>query len=108
MASAPSTSATVPTYAWSVFDENDHQGYLNLYNLPTVAPDQALQLWIMPQNSNTFQSVGQVPDQYYGQSGSVVYKLAPDTLTPAQLLITIEPRSTPPLSPTGPTVLRGP
>jgi len=100
-------SSAVP-YAWSVFDEGEQQGYLNLYNLPQVSAGQALQLWILPQGASSFQWIGQVPDQFYGQSGSILYKLAPDAAAPSQLLITVEPAGTTPVVPSGPTVLRGP
>jgi anti-sigma-K factor RskA len=104
----PADGAATPPYAWSVFDEGEQQGYLNLYNLPLVAAGQALQLWILPQGASSFQPIGQVPAQFYGQSGSVVYKLAPNSAAPSQLLITVEPSGTTPVVPTGPTVLRGP
>jgi anti-sigma-K factor RskA len=104
----PVDSASAVPYAWSVFDEGEQQGYLNLYNLPQVSAGQAMQLWILPQGATSFQWIGQVPDQFYGQSGSVLYKLAPNAAAPSQLLITIEPSGTTPVVPTGPTVLRGP
>lgn len=105
--SATPQSAT--TYAWSVFDEKQNQGYLNLYNLPQVASTDSLQLWVKPVDSTEFLAVGQVPAQFYGTSGSLHYQLSPTTATPAQIMVTLEPRTeTPAAKPTGPVVLRGP
>ena len=103
----PSTSPEAP-YAWSVFDESDNRGYLNLYNLPNVAPADTLQVWVKPAGSGDFQPVGQVPPQYYGKSGSVSYELPAGNATPSEVLITLEPRQSRPARPTGPVVLRGP
>lgn len=101
-------SAATQPYAWSVFDEAERQGYLNLYNLPTVAADQSLQLWVKPAGATEYQRVGEVPAQFYGGSGSLYYKLPDATATPAEILVTRESRKTPPAQPTGATVLRGP
>ena len=95
-------------YAWSVFDEKEHRGYLNLYNLPPVAGTDTLQVWVKPADSQEFQAVGQVPSQFHGRSGSVTYELPPGSTTPAEVLITLEPRQNRPARPTGPVVLRGP
>lgn len=103
----PSTSTEAP-YAWSVFDEKDNRGYLNLYNLPNVAPTDTLQVWVKPAGSAEFQPVGLVPPQYYGKSGSVSYELPAGNATPSEVLITLEPRQNRPARPTGPVVLRGP
>ena len=95
-------------YAWSVFDDKEHRGYLNLYDLPTVGTDQALQLWVKPIGSQEFVRVGQVPVEFYGKSGSVQYRLPETSSAPAEILITQEPRNTLNDQPTGATVLRGP
>lgn len=95
-------------YAWAVFDDKEHQGYLNLYDLPLVAADQSLQLWVKPVDSAEFQRVGEVPPEFYGSSGSLRYKLPEATAVPAEILITQEPRNTTADQPTGPAVLRGP
>jgi anti-sigma-K factor RskA len=95
-------------YAWAVFDDKEHQGYLNLYDLPLVAADQSLQLWVKPVDSADFQRVGEVPPEFYGSSGSLRYKLPETTAVPAEILITQEPRNTTADQPTGPAVLRGP
>lgn len=100
--------STPPTYAWAVFDEKEHRGYLNLYNLPTVPSDQVLQLWVKPIDSVTFQPVGEVPAQFQGGNGSLHYTLPETTMPPAEILITSEPRGVEAASPTGPVVLRGP
>jgi hypothetical protein len=108
----PITGTTVPPprlpYAWSVFDEKEQRGYLNLYNLPTPAADQSLQAWVRAADSREFQRVGEVPPQFHGGSGSLQYVLPSPTTTPAEILITVEPRAAPPAVPTGPAVLRGP
>lgn len=108
----PVTGSTVPPprlpYAWSVFDEKEQRGYLNLYNLPNPSPDQAMQAWVRPADSREFQRVGEVPPQLHGGNGSLQYVLPSNSATPAEILITIESRATPPAIPTGPTVLRGP
>jgi hypothetical protein len=106
-----SPSAAPPTtepYAWSVFDESQSQGYLNLYNLPTVSAGQSLQLWVQPVGSSTFENVGAIPSQYYGGSGSVYYKLGSQSAIPSQILITVEPSQAVPTTPTGTVVVRGP
>jgi len=95
-------------YAWSVFDEKEYRGYLNLYNLPPVAGTDTLQVWVKPADSQEFQAVGQVPSQFHGRSGSVTYELPPGSVTPAEVLITLEPRQNRPARPTGPVILRGP
>lgn len=107
-ASTDQSAAATQPYAWSVFDETEHQGYLNLYNLPTVGADQSLQLWVKPAGATEYQRVGEVPAQFYGGSGSLYYKLPETTATPAEILITQEPRKAPPAQPAGATVLRGP
>ena len=102
---APQTSEP---YAWSVFDESQSQGYLNLYNLPAVSAGQSLQLWVQPVGSNAFENVGAIPSQYYGGSGSVYYKLGSQSAIPSQILITVEPSQAVPATPTGTVVVRGP
>jgi anti-sigma-K factor RskA len=108
----PTTGQTAPTpkqpYAWSVFDEKEGRGYVNLYNLPVPAGDQALQMWVRPADAKTFQRVGEVPAQFHGGNGSVQYAMPGTTAMPAEILVTLEPRATTPPSPTGPTVIRGP
>jgi hypothetical protein len=106
--SGPTAAGGALPYAWSVFDETERQGYLNLYNLPTVAADQTLQLWVKPADSTEYQRVGEVPAQFYGGSGSLYYKLPDSSATPAEILVTQEKRDVPVKKPTGPTVLRGP
>jgi hypothetical protein len=105
----PTSQAPTPTpNAWSLFDETDHQGFLDLSNLPQLPSDQTLELWVQPVGSQDFIPVGSIPSQFYGGSGSVYYKLPSDTMTPSQIMITTEPTATPPTAPTGPIVLRGP
>lgn len=95
-------------YAWAVFDEQESRGYVNLYNLPTVAADQSLQLWVKPAEATTYNLVGEVPAQLTGGSGSYYYTLPPSSPPPAEILITQEPRNVPPVAPAGAVVLRGP
>ncbi len=97
-----------PPYAWSVFDEKERRGYLNLYQMPVVTDEQALQIWIRPADAKDFQRVGEVPPSAYGGNTGVQYVLPPNTAAPAEVLITIERRNVPSSTPTGPTVLRGP
>lgn len=99
---------TTDPYAWSVFDEAERQGYLNLYNLPQVPADRSLQLWIRPLDGTEYHRVGEVPAQFYGRNGSVLYTLPANTATPSEILITQEPRQAVPAAPSGPVVLRGP
>jgi anti-sigma-K factor RskA len=101
------SSLSKQPYAWSVFDEKERRGYLNLYQLPTLSADQSMQVWVRPGDETSFQRVGEVPTQYSGGNGGVQYTL-PGTTVPAEVLITIEPRNAVPVAPTGPTVLRGP
>lgn len=108
--SAPETAvpqATFP-YAWSLFDETEGRGYLNLYNLPPVGQDQTLQLWTKSTPSDSYHLVGPVPPQLYGGSGSVSYTTPGALLAPVEVLITQEPSKTTPTQPSGPVVLRGP
>ena len=107
-AGGASSTGPLQPYAWSVFDEKEHRGYLNLYHLPTLTTDQAMQIWVRPGDAVDFQRVGEVPSQYSGGGGSVQYALPGATSAPAEILITIEPRSGVPSAPTGPRVLRGP
>ncbi len=101
-------SATHDPYAWSVFDETQQRGFLNLYNLPTPAAGQSLQLWVRTATDVGYTRVGEVPSQYYGGSGSITYALPGQDQPPAEILVTQEPVNAPPEQPTGPPVLRGP
>ncbi len=104
-----STTQPGNTYAWSVFDEKQNQGYLNLYNLPQVSAAHSLQVWVKPVDSAEFRTVGEVPAQFYGKSGSIHYQLPSTVATPAEIMITLEPRTATPVNkPTGPVLLRGP
>ena len=94
--------------AWSVFDETNSQGYLNLYNLPATPADQSLQLWVKAANATAYQHVGEVPAQFYGKSGSLIYSLPGATQPPSEILVTQEPRNATPTQPTGPAVVHGP
>lgn len=106
---AGSTTQTLrPPYAWSVFDEKDQRGYLNVYNLPPVGPEQALQLWVRATDAPTYQRVVEIPPQLPAGNGSVQYTLPGATAAPVEILITIEPRAVTPAIPSGPVVLRGP
>lgn len=98
---------TVP-YAWSVYDETQHRGYLNLYNLPNVRAEGTLQLWVRAPATNSFQHVGQVPEQFQGGNGSLFYTLPETSPAPVEILVTQEPVGIVPTAPTGPVVLRGP
>lgn len=104
------TAATVPKqpYAWSVYDEKEHRGYLNLYQLPTLPEDQAMQVWVRTGDAMEFQRAAEVPPQLQGGNGSVQYVLPATSVAPAEILVTIEPRGIAPTVPRGPTVLRGP
>lgn len=95
-------------YAWSVFDDKERRGYLNLYNLPRTAGDQSLQLWVKTLDSSTYQRVGEVPVQFQGGNGSLYYNLPTATSVPSEILITQEPRATVGVEPAGIVVLRGP
>jgi anti-sigma-K factor RskA len=95
-------------YAWSVFDESENRGYLNLYNLPQVPTDGSLQLWVRAPATNTFQQVGEVPAQFHGGDGSLFYTLPEASPAPVEILVTQEARGAPPPAPTGAVVLRGP
>ncbi len=103
----PPAAANSP-YAWSVYDDTAGQGYLNLYGLPSVPSGSVLELWVQPTGTDSYEAVGQVPEQFYGQSGSLYYKLPTGTATPAQILITVEPANGTSATPSGPVVLRGP
>jgi len=104
-ASQPSAA----TYAWSVYDEKQSQGYLNLYNLPRIGEAERLQVWVKPVDASDFRPVGEVPATLSGKSGSFQYQLPPTVPAPSEILITLEPRSAvPPAKPTGKVVLRGP
>jgi|GEM_PF-3476622 hypothetical protein len=102
----PQTAALAP-YAWAVFDDKEQRGYLNLYNLPSVEPDESLQLWVRAVDRAEYQRVGEVPATFYGGSGSLQYQMT-EAVAPAEILITLEPRDAVVEQPAGPTVLRGP
>lgn len=95
-------------YAWSVFDESENRGYLNLYNLPEVSADDSLQLWVRAPATNTFQHVGEVPTQFHGGDGSLFYTLPEASLAPVEILVTQEERGSVPIAPSGSVILRGP
>lgn len=95
-------------YAWSVFDEAQARGFLNLYNLPIPAAGESLQLWVRPATDAAYMRVGEVPAQYHGGSGSLTYTLPGSSQPPVEILVTTEPTEFPPSQPTGPPVLRGP
>ena len=103
----PALAAQDP-YAWSVYDEARQQGFLNLYNLPTPAEGQSLQLWVRYAADETFRRIGEVPSEYHGGSGSLSFRTPGANQPPAEILITTEPGDALPVQPTGPTVLRGP
>lgn len=105
---APRPAAARPAFGRSFFTAAEDQGYLDLYNLPEVPADQLLQLWVEPAGSETYQPVGEIPAEFYGGSGSVDFKLPADSLRPAKILITIEPRTSDLAAPTGPVVLHSP
>ena len=102
----PQTAALAP-YAWAVFDDKEQRGYLNLYNLPRIAREESLQLWVRAADRAEYQRVGEVPAAFYGGSGSVQYQMT-EGVAPAEILITREPRDAAVQQPAGPTVLRGP
>jgi hypothetical protein len=99
---------TLTPYAWSVFDDKERRGYLNLYNLPKTAGDQSLQLWVKTIDSSTYQRVGEVPAQFQGGNGSLYYNLPNATTVPSEILITQEARAAVGVAPAGIVVLRGP
>lgn len=101
------TTQAARAYAWSVFDETERQGTLNLYNLPAVTAAESIQVWVRPTDATEFQRVAEVPVQYYGGNGSVQYAM-PDSAPPAEIVVTVEPRGSASTVPTGTTVLRGP
>lgn len=102
------TAVSRTPYAWSVFDDKERRGYLNLYNLPKTASDQTLQLWVKTIDSSTYQRVGEVPAQFQGGNGSLYYNLPTATSVPSEILITQEPRAAVGVEPAGVVVLRGP
>ncbi|HEY0946815.1 MAG TPA: hypothetical protein VGD81_16155 [Opitutaceae bacterium] len=101
------TQSSPAAYAWSVFDESERQGTLNLYNLPAVTESETIQVWVRPADAAEFQRVAEVPSRFYGSSGTVQYAL-PESSAPAEIVVTVEPRDTPATEPSGVTVLRGP
>lgn len=101
-------AAAASPYAWAVFDEKENRGYLNVYNLPTVAGGRSLQLWVKSLDAVTYQRVGEVPSKFQDGTGSLYYTLPAGSSPPAEILITEEPKDTAPAVPTGPVVLRGP
>lgn len=105
----PSSAQTAtPTAAWSLFDEANNEGFLDFSALPSVASNQTLEFWVQPTGTTTWVDVGSIPQQYYGGSGSVYYKLPSSTMVPGQVLITIEPKGAVPSAPSGTVVVRGP
>lgn len=97
--SSHGSTAPQPPYAWSVFDEKEQRGYLNLYHLPTPADDQAMQVWVRPADATEFQRVGEVPAEFHGRSGSLQYSLSSSAGAPVELVITVEPRNAVPPRP---------
>lgn len=103
-----STELTRVPYAWSVFDETEARGFLNLYNLPVPAAGESLQLWVRPAADSAYLRVGEVPEEYHGGSGILTYTLPGSSMPPAEILITAEPVEALPEQPVGLPVLRGP
>ncbi|MFT3830144.1 MAG: hypothetical protein QM691_10615 [Opitutaceae bacterium] len=106
-AEAPAPGSTPPS-AWSVFDAAEHEGLVNLFNLPEVADDELLALWVKGGDGESFRLIGELPPALYGGSGTVFVTLSPDTATPAEVLVTREKRGQPTEIPGTATVLRGP
>ncbi|HLP08890.1 MAG TPA: hypothetical protein VK178_12055 [Opitutaceae bacterium] len=106
-ADAPLLSATPPS-AWSIFDAAEHEGLVNLFNLPEVPDDELLALWVKSGDGDSFRLVGELPPALYGGSGTVFVTLDPHLATPAEVLVTREKRGEPTEVPGATTVLRGP
>lgn len=95
-------------YAWSVYDEANDRGFLNLYNLPQPTGGETLELWVRPLPDSPYVHVGAVPQSYHGGSGSLFYTVPGLEHPPVEILITQEPGEARPAQPSGATVLRGP
>lgn len=106
-ADAPLLSTTPPS-AWSIFDAAEHEGLVNLFNLPEVDDDELLALWVKSGDGDSFRLVGEIPPALYGGSGTVFVTLSTDMATPAEVLVTREKRGQPTEAPGTTTVLRGP
>jgi hypothetical protein len=91
-----------------VFDSSAKQGFLDMYNMPTVGSDQVLELWVQPIGSDAYVPVGAIPSQYYGGSGGIYYKLPDDSAIPSKILITVEANTGTPSAPSNAVVVRGP
>lgn len=103
----PSEPTPVP-YAWSVYDEVQARGFLNLYDLPTPLAGESMQLWVRPAADEAYVRVGEIPEEFHGGSGSLTYTLPDSSMPPAEILVTTEPTEAIPAEPVGVTVLRGP
>lgn len=93
-------------YAWSVYDEKEHRGYINLYNLPTVPAEDVVQVWVRMSDTEGYQAVATVPIQK--GSGSTQYTLPINAGTPTEVLVTLEPLYGPRTAPTGTVLVKGP
>jgi hypothetical protein len=100
--------AEPPPYAWSLFDATEHEGLVNLYNLPAVTTEELLALWVKNGDADSFRLVGEIPATLYGGSGTVFVTLGSNDPVPSEVLVTREKRGQPVVLPGETTVLRGP
>ncbi len=102
---APESAA--PTVGFVVWREDDHTGYMDIYNLPRPARGMDRFLWARANEDSAFVPVGFLPDLDKG-SGSFYFNVDQEDFVPAQILLTEEPMSGPGKEPSSRRIMIGP
>ncbi len=98
--------ATKPM-GFTVWREEDQKGFLDIYNLPTLARGEDYFLWVRSSLSELYIPVGHLPEFNNGD-GSLFYSVDSDNFDrPREILITAE-RDLQPTGPSGKRFLVGP
>lgn len=92
---------------FTVWNDNEQKGFLDLYNLPEAGEGLERYLWVRSSELDPYLPVGTLPD-LDGGTGSVFYSVEEETFTPSEILITAEPVDGVGDEPSGTIILRGP
>jgi len=93
--------------AFTVWSDDEQQGFLDIYNMPEMNEGEVAKLWVRAGELDPFLQVGEIPQLEDG-SGSVFYSVEEANFTPSQILITRERADIPVEAPSGDIILRGP
>lgn len=93
-------------FAWTVWEDHEQKGFMDLYNLPQIDEDKAAHMWLRGAGSEHFVHVDLLPPLDEG-SGSVFYSIDIENFTPEEIIISVESQADP-ATPSGDIILRGP